>query len=78
MPQTFADLARDQLGPDAVFDWAMPQKWFDEAIRRTDLSPNGHVVWLYDKQARIFGRPYGLTDQGRQIVEAMQHEVFIK
>ena len=69
--ETFQDIADRILGLDANYDWAMPQEWFDEASDLTGMNPSGHVVWLYDSRAPVFGRPFGLTDKGRQIVEQM-------
>ena len=42
-----------------------------DCILGTGMNPSGHVVWLYDSRAPVFGRPFGLTDKGRQIVEQM-------
>ena len=68
---TFQQIADEVLGKDAIYDWAMPQEWFNKASKLTGHNPSGHVVWLYDEQARVFGRPYGLTDMGQWIVKAM-------
>lgn len=54
----------DQRLKGKTFDWAMPQDWFDYALRLTSLSPLGHIVWLYDKQAGYCGRPYALDQLG--------------
>jgi hypothetical protein len=69
--ETFQSIADRVLGPDATYDWAMPQEWFNQASEISGHNPSGHVVWLYDRQSRIFGRPFGLTDLGKQIVEDM-------
>jgi hypothetical protein len=31
------------------------------------------VVWLYDKEAGPFGRPYGLTDYGKNLVDVTEY-----
>ena len=46
------------------YDWAMPQEWFNDVLETTNLNPAGHVVWLYDKRAGIFGRPYAIDMLG--------------
>jgi len=58
---TFQEIADMRLGKAAVFDWAIPQEIFKQMLQKTHLNPNGHVVWLYDEKARIFGRPFGIT-----------------
>lgn len=68
---TYQEIADETLGPDANYDWAMPQEWFNKASDLTGYNPSGHVVWLYDSQSPIFGRAYGITDTGRWICEVM-------
>jgi len=66
---TNQSIADRVLGKDANFDWAMPQEWFDKASNISGHNPSGHVVWLYDRIAPVFGRPYGIDQIGRIICE---------
>lgn len=62
---------------DASYDIALPQDWLDEAVKYCKL--NGYpisyheilygTVWMYDKQSRIFGRPYPLTCYTHYMIE---------
>ena len=47
------------------YDTALPQQWSEDFRKRTGLWPVGHMVWLYDEESRIFGRPYALTWTGQ-------------
>jgi len=58
--KTFGQIAEQRL-KDQTFDWAIPQPVFNKISDITNQNPSGHVVWLYDKQASVFGRPFGLT-----------------
>ena len=64
---TFQELADSRL-KDKTYDWAIPQLWFNFALKVSNNNPSGHVVWLYDEQARIGGRPFGLTLLGWMII----------
>ena len=44
----------------AVFDFAYPVDYAYQVQEKTGLWPHG-IVWLYDKHARGFGRPYPIT-----------------
>ena len=59
--KTFQEIADNRLGKEAVYDWAIPQPIYNEIVEKTNINPGGHVVWLYDKKARVFGRPFGIT-----------------
>lgn len=61
MPKTFQEIADERLGSFVTYDWAIPQPVFNDILRRTNRNPSGHIVWLYDNHAKIFGRPFGLT-----------------
>lgn len=66
---TFQQLA-DQRIPDAVYDWAVPQEWFNLVLDRINRNPTGHVVWLYPPGS-ICGRPFGITLLGGIICRLM-------
>jgi hypothetical protein len=47
-----------------TFDYALPQPWLDEAVKRTGHpyhSITGQFVWMYDGEHRFAGRPFALT-----------------
>ncbi len=55
---------------DSSFDYALPQDWLYAVVEWCRL--NGYrawsyheilwgFVWMYDEQAKVFGRPYPLT-----------------
>lgn len=44
------------IGLTDTFDWAVPQGWANQHI---DFH---HYVWLYDAEAKIFGRPYNVWE----------------
>ncbi len=43
-----------------VYDWAVPQAWWEEQYRRTGKAPD--AVWCYDGDAHIFGKPVFFDD----------------
>jgi hypothetical protein len=51
------------------YDTALPQQWVDQVSSRTTINPVGHFVWLYDEVAKIFGRPYPLSDEGEGLIK---------
>lgn len=60
-----------ELGITASYDTAKPQNWMDNMASmgwdRKDLYMN--FVWLYDEQAKIFGRPFNyMAEYGRLIL----------
>ena len=67
-----------ELDYDAV-DFALPQQWVDEMVVRMKNNRGGfedthsricaQFVWLYDKKAPIFGRPFPLTDDAEGILD---------
>lgn len=54
---------------DASFDWGLPQEWWANVIEKTGQNPSGHIVWLYDDEAPVFGRPFSLTLRGWQLLQ---------
>jgi hypothetical protein len=54
-----------ELNLDAVgtWDYAVPQPWALDVWKETSMWPNG-IVWMYDRQSRIFGRPYAVSMYG--------------
>ena len=60
---TFQEIAEKSLGKDAVYDWAMPQEWFNSVLDTTGINPSGHIVWLYEGNGikTVFGLPFGIT-----------------
>ena len=57
-----------------TFDYALPQTWLDHvAYCLKTVDDNiyhkvlGNFVWLYDEEANISGRPYPITDEGKDI-----------
>jgi hypothetical protein len=50
------------------YDYALPQPWAEKVLKRTDVWPCGHFVWLYDEVARIFGRPYPMDEVGDRLI----------
>ncbi len=52
------------------YDTAIPQDWFDVAIKVSGLNPQGHIVWSYDR-LKIWGGPEALTIEGEAIVGLM-------
>ena len=52
-----------------TYDTAMPQGWFDEAIK-FGVNPCGHIVWGYDHG--LYGEPVALTIEGEAIIGAME------
>lgn len=57
---------------DASFDWGLPQEWWQEMLDITEQNPAGHIVWLYDEQASVFGRPYPITLLGWQLMRIFE------
>jgi len=57
------------LGLDAfTFDYALPQTWVDEHFTDEQRQAAvGSFVWLYDGKAKLFGRPFPITSEGRKL-----------
>jgi len=61
-----------------TYDYALPQPWVDEWCKK--LKAQGVTyddlifgfVWLYDEEAKTFGRPFPLTNRARFILELIQ------
>ena len=65
--ETMRDRA-ESLNIKDPFDYAVPQDWANAVYDKVKLFPTG-IIWLYDKQARIFGRPYPITMSGWWILK---------
>lgn len=63
---TIGEVAEAQLGKEAVFDYAVPQSWFDDCLER-GLNPHGHIVWVYAEFAP-YGVPWPITRRGIEIL----------
>lgn len=50
------------------YDSALPQAWWDVAMKRTGVNPAGHVVWSYDEPHTIGGAPRAIDDTGDMIL----------
>lgn len=50
-------------------DYALPQEWLDHVVKVTGIYAAHCFVWLYDEQAKIFGRPYPLTVEGINLLK---------
>ena len=59
--------AVESLNLKATFDYAVPQQWWDDVYKKTGMGVSG-VVWLYDDEAPIFGRPYSVTLYGWMVL----------
>lgn len=46
-----------------------PIEWVLTFAKRTGFSPVGEIVWLYDEEAPLFGRPYALTEAAERALE---------
>ncbi len=68
---TFGEIAEKRL-KGKTFDFAIPNDVFNEILDTTGINPSGNIVWLYDEQAKIFGRPFGLTLLGYQLLKIMK------
>lgn len=62
--KTLRDCAQFLEEKDVTYDFAFPVDFGYEIEKRTGLWPSG-VVWVYDKYAKIFGRPFPLTTHAR-------------
>ena len=68
------DLSTDQLAKLhglTTFDTAIPLAWFKRACELVSENINGHVVWDYTNDR--FGKPYGLTELGRNAIMYMEN-----
>lgn len=68
---------RDLIDADAylaanTYDPALPQDWVDDVYRLTGVYPAPLFVWIYDAEARIFGRPYPLDDYAKDLLTRYQ------
>lgn len=57
-----------------TYDYAVPIDWVTDVKERIGMWPV-HFVWLYDEQARTFGRPYPLTDEAKDILKRYEEHV---
>ena len=67
--KTVKDLAQERY-PGDTFDYALPHPWLRECMDQ-GLDPRGHVVWLYDDDGGIAGRPAPITKEGDKIVSVL-------
>ena len=67
---TFGEIARrlEEKGKLKVYDFALPQPWFNDVLDKVGVNPAGHIVWCYDKR-RICGEPFSITLLGHQILK---------
>ncbi len=61
-----------ELGITDTFDYALPQEWVN-IVRQylpTELKDQivPSFVWLYDKEAKLFGRPCSISFTGNEIL----------
>ena len=68
-PKTFQQIADERLPAGAVYDWAIPQSIYNQMANISGCNPAGHIVWLYDEQAKNFGRPFSITQLGWIILQ---------
>ena len=72
--KTVTELADEKLPRELwkKYDTAMPQPWVNQMI---DLGadPRGQMVWLYDSEGAIFGRPYPLTEAAKIMILLYNH-----
>lgn len=59
---------------DIAVDFAIPQAWSEGTFKKGGLWPFG-VVWLYDDESRIFGRPYPVTMYGWWVCKLAGEEI---
>lgn len=61
-----------------LYDVALPQAFAEDFKEITGLWPVGLMVWLYDEKAKVFGRPYPITERAsealRQYNEIKGHD----
>lgn len=58
--ETVHEAATRLLPAGAVFDCALPLSFVNECRELTSAEAAGQFVWLYDRAAPIFGRPFPL------------------
>jgi hypothetical protein len=74
MQMTVREAAEAALAAGSIpqtFDYALPQPWVDMVHERTGIWPQHlGMVWGYPDSGRghIWGRPYGLTDEARELL----------
>ena len=61
-------IAETGIDWDAV-DYTLPQTWVDGLHELGYKHVVGIFVWLYDKQAKFYGRPFPLTDEAEAILK---------
>ena len=59
----------NKLVKGETYDWAVPIDWIREVHWSTGLWPSGSVVWLYDKQGGLCGRPYAIDMYGHMALK---------
>lgn len=71
MEETKGDVVkRLKLEETGTIDYALPQDWVDDVKHYTGIYPTHCFVWYYPNEGenRIFGIPYPLTYEGKQIL----------
>lgn len=58
---------------EGAYDYAVPQPWADDVRDKTGIYPPGHVVWLYNKDTGIGGRPFPVTLLGWMALKRYEH-----
>jgi len=67
-------------GDDSEIDFALPQGWVNSVTRflkafcpegYSDVHIPSHFVWRYSLDAKLFGKPYPITDQGIEILSLL-------
>jgi hypothetical protein len=55
-----------------TFDTALPVRFLYGIMDRFGYNPSGHIVWAYDRPDNIFGKPVGLTTEGKATVASVE------
>ena len=55
-----------------TYDTALPQDWVDAVYQVTGTYPAPLFVWVYDEDARFWGRPYPLNDDAKEVLARYQ------
>jgi len=60
--------------PESTYDFALPLGWRRDVADKLNLPSGvnlgGHIVWRYGPDDGLFGAPYGLCQQGKDIIDA--------
>jgi len=67
-------------GDDSEIDFSLPQPWVDSVNRflravhpegYSQVHVSSHFVWRYSLDAKLFGKPYPITDLGIEILSLL-------